>query len=95
MELLQGEPTSLTRVNYYVMTVAYQAIWEERDDAVTKVMFLLLSSKNNNAKKDLCLAYSQGNKTAYPLTAKAMARYMWTQYPNKNPGHQRNGKNGD
>ena len=24
-----------------------------------------------------------------------MARYMSTQYPNKNPGHQRGGKKGD
>ena len=53
-----------------------------------------MNSKNDNAKKDLRLAYSQGNKTAYPLTIKAMARYMSTQYPNKNSAHQREGKKG-
>ena len=92
MELLKAEPIPLTLANYCAMTVADQAMWEERGDAVTKAMLLLLNSKNDKAKKDLCLAYSQRNKTAYPLTANAMVRYMSTQYPNKNPGHQRNGK---
>ena len=49
-------------------------------------MLLLLNSKNDNIKNDHCLVYSQGNKLAYPLTAKAMARYTLTQYPNRNPG---------
>ena len=57
-------------------------------------MLLLLNSKNNNPKKGLCLSYSQRNKSAYPTTAKAMARYLSTQYPNKTIGHQHN-KKGD
>ena len=58
-------------------------------------MLLLLNSKNNNANNGLCLAYSQGNKAARLLTAKAMTRYMLIQYPNKNQGHQRNSKKKD
>ena len=54
-----------------------------------------MNSKNDNAKKDLRLVYSQGNKTAYPPTIEAMARYMSTQYPNKISGRQRKGKKGD
>ena len=53
-----------------------------------------MNSKKDNAKKDLCLAYSQGNKTAYSLSIEAMARYMSTQYPSKNPSHHCKGKRG-
>ena len=42
-----------------------------------------MNSKNDNAKKDLHLSYSQGNKLVYPVTAEAMARYLSTQYTNK------------
>ena len=54
-----------------------------------------MNSNNNNAQKDLRLAYTQGSKTAYPFSGKAMARYIPTQYPSKNPGHQRKGKKRD
>ena len=54
-----------------------------------------MNSKNNNVKKDLHLAYSQENMTVYPTTIKGMARYLSTQYPNKNSANQRNGKKGD
>ena len=54
-----------------------------------------MNLKNDNAKQDLCLAYSQGNITAYPPTIKTMARYLSTQYPNKNSAHHRKGKKGD
>ena len=43
-------------------------------------MLLLLNLKNDNAKKDLRLAYSQGNKTAYPLNPESMARYLLSMY---------------
>ena len=76
------------------MTVTDKTMWEERGDASTKAMLLLLNSQNNKTKKDLRLSYSQGNKSAGLLTAKAMATYMSTQYPNMNPGYQRNGKRG-
>ena len=54
-----------------------------------------MNSKNKTAKKDLCLAYSQGNNIAYPLNIKAMARYLATQYSNNKPANQRGGKKGD
>ena len=54
-----------------------------------------MTSKNNNAKKDLRLAYSQGNMTAYPSTIELLARYLSIQYPNKNSSNQRNCKKGD
>ena len=83
MELLKAEPTPLPCANYYAMPVSDQAMWEERGDAVTQVMLFLLSSKNNNAKKGLCLAYSQGNKSAYPLTAKVMASICQHNIPTR------------
>ena len=52
-------------------------------------MLFLMNLKNDNGKKDLCLAYSQGNITAYLPTIEAIARYLATQYPNKNSAHQR------
>ena len=60
-----------------------------------------MNFKNNNAKKDLRLSYSQGNKSAYPVTAEAMTRDQSTQYNNKiinNPRDKRgdrNSKKGD
>ena len=54
-----------------------------------------MNSKNKIAKKDLRLAYSQGNNTAYPPNIKSMARYLSTQYPNNKPANQREGKKGD
>ena len=94
MELLKAETPPLDWATYCAMNVLDQVIWEERGNASTKAMLLLLNSKNNNAKKDLHLSYSQENISAYPTTAKAMARYLLTQYPNKTIGRQRN-KKGD
>ena len=54
-----------------------------------------MNLKNKNAKKDLCLAYSQGNMSVYPPTIKGMARYLSTQYPNNKPANQCNSKKGD
>ena len=54
-----------------------------------------MNSKNKLAKKNLRLAYSQGNNTAYPSNIKSMARYLSTQYPNNKPAHQRWGKKQD
>ena len=59
-------------------------------------MLFLLNSKNDNAKKDLHLAYSQGNKTAYPLNLESMARYLLSMYSIKsanNPCGKRGDKN--
>ena len=54
-----------------------------------------MNSKNEYDKKDLCLAYSQGNMTAYPPNIESMARYLSTQYSNKKPANQQDGKKGD
>ena len=48
-----------------------------------------MNSKNETAKKDLWLAYSQGNHTAYPPNIELAARYLTTQYPNIKSGNQR------
>ena len=58
-------------------------------------MLYLMNSKNKLAKKDLCLAYSQGNNTTYPPNIESMARYLSTHYPSNKPAHQRRGKKGD
>ena len=58
-------------------------------------MLFLINLENKTAKKDLCLAYSQGKSTAYPTNIKAMTRYLSTRYPNNKPINQRGGKKGD
>ena len=58
-------------------------------------MTYLMNSKNKNAKKDLRLAYSQGNNTAYPPDIEVAARYLSTQYPNNKPTNQRGGNKGN
>ena len=55
-------------------------------------MIYLIKSKNEIAKKDLRLAYSQGNYTVYPADIKAAAWYVSTQYPNNKPGTQQKNK---
>ena len=57
-------------------------------------MIYLMNLKNKHAKKDLRLAYSQENLTAYPFTINEKARYLLTQYPNNKSTNQRNGKKG-
>ena len=64
-------------------------------------MLFLMNLKNNNAKKNLRMVCSQRNITAYPPIPEAIARYLSTQYSNKNSAHQceskkrdRNGKKG-
>ena len=67
----------------------------EREDALNKAMLYLMNSKNKHAKKDLRLAYSQGNLTAYLPTVKGIARYLSTQYLNNKPVNQCDGKKGN
>ena len=92
--LLAAEATPLDWDDYCVMATADQELWEAKGDASTKAMLLLMNSKNDAAKKDLRLSYSQGNKKAHPRTAKSMARYLLTQYNNKVPNNPRD-KKGD
>ena len=52
-------------------------------------MIYMMNLNNKNTKKDLRLAYSQENYTAYLLNISATARYISTQYPNNKPASQR------
>ena len=83
MQLLKVEVPPVYWAGYCALSVPEQLIWEERGDALTKSILFLMNLKNNNTKKDLRLAYSQGNKSAYPFSAKEMARFVSTQYPIK------------
>ena len=58
-------------------------------------MLCLMNSKNKNTKKDLRLAYSQGNNTAYPIDIKSAARNLSTQYPNNKLTNQCEGHKGN
>ena len=55
-------------------------------------MIYIMNSKNEIAKKDLQLAYSQGNHTAYPTNIELVPWYLATQYPNIKPSNQRKNK---
>ena len=62
LELLKAEAPPLDWDDYCVMATVDQELWEAKGDASTKAMLLLMNSKNDAAKKDLHLSYSQGNK---------------------------------
>ena len=94
MALLAAEKVPLDWAGYCVLTLDKQLVWEEKGDKLTIEMFYLMNSNNEKGKKNLCLAYSQGNMTAYPPNIKAMAQYLLTQYLNNKPANQRNGKKG-
>ena len=94
MTLLAATAPPIDWAGYCGLTPDKQLIWEERSDELNKFMLYLINSNNKHAKKDLCLAYSQRNLTAYPFTIKEMARYLSTQYPNNKPTNQRDGKKG-
>ena len=96
MELLSNAlPSSLDSAGYCALPEADQRVMELRADILNQSMPYLMNSKNKNAKKELRLAYSQGNNTAYLPDVKSMARYLSTQYPNNKPTNQRGGKKGD
>ena len=57
-ELFAAEVPVLNWVSYCAITVANQEIWEAKEDAFTKVMLLLMNSRNDAAKKDQRLSYS-------------------------------------
>ena len=76
------------------MTPANQLLWEEKVDAQNKSNLFLINSKSDNTKKDLRIAYSQGNKLAYPVNAESMARYPLSMYNIKNVNNPLNKKGG-
>ena len=61
----QAEPT-LDWDDYCALLAAGRLEWETRANALTQGMIFIMNSKNEMAKKDLQLAYSQGNHTVYP-----------------------------
>ena len=83
--LLAAAPPVIDWAEYCALTPDKQLVWEERGNELNKAMLYLMNSKNENIKKDLRLAYSQENMTAYPPTIEGMARYLSSQYPNKLP----------
>ena len=89
MYLLNKAETTLNWDDYCALSKEDRLVWEQRADALNQSMIYLMNSKNENAKKNLRLAYSQGNYTAYPLNIKAAARYLSTQYPNNKPANLR------
>ena len=96
LELLSNaHPAALDWAGYCALPKADQLVWELRADALNQSMLYLMNLKNENAKTDLFLAYSQGNNSAYPSDIKSMARYLSTQYPNNKPVNQLGGKKGD
>ena len=91
-ELLKAETPALDWDDYCGLMAGVRLVWEEKAEALNKAMLLLLNSKNDNAKKDLSLAYKQGNKTAYPLNLESMVRYLSSMYSIKsanNPRHKK------
>ena len=73
MILLAAETISLDQVENCALTSDKLLVWEDRGDELNKAMLYLINSKNKQAKKDLCLAYSQRNMIAYPTNIEAMA----------------------
>ena len=90
--LSKAQPTALDWATYCALPADKQLVWEQKANELNQSMFFLMNPKNKTAKMDLCLAYSQGNNTAYPTNIEAMAIYLSTQYPNNKSTNQRRGK---
>ena len=71
--LLSKAETPLDLDTYCVLLVEGRLKQEQRIDALNQSMIYLMNSKNKIAKKNLHLAYSQGNYTAYPANIEAVA----------------------
>ena len=93
--LSKAQPAALDWAIYCALPADQQLVWKQRANELKQAMLFLMNLKNRTAKKDLRLAYSQGNNTPYPLNIKAMARYLITQYSNNNSTNQRGGKKAD
>ena len=73
MDILSKAEIPLYWDGYCVLPEEDRLVWEQRADALNQVMIYVMNSKNETAKKDLRLVYSQGNYTAYPPSIKAAA----------------------
>ena len=58
--LSRAQPAALDWAGYCMLPPDEQLVWEQRADALNQSMFYLMNSKNEIAKKDLRLVYSQG-----------------------------------
>ena len=88
MHLLSNTETLLDWDAYCALPAEGRLAWELRANALNQSVIYLMNSKNEIAKKDLRLVYSQGNYTVYPTDIEAAARYLPTQYPNNKLGKQ-------
>ena len=88
VHLLSNAEPALDWDDYCALPAAGRLDWETRADALNLAIIYIMNSKNEIARKDLRLAYSQGNYTTYPTNIEATARYLSTQYPNNKPGNQ-------
>ena len=93
--LSKAQPTAIDWAAYCALPVNKQLVWEQKANELNEAMLFLMNSKNETAKKDLSLAYFQGNSTTYPINIEAMARYLSTQYSNNKLVNQRGGKKGN
>ena len=91
MELLSNALVPLDWAEYCTLPEEDPFVWEVRADVLNQTMLYLMNLKNKTATKDLRLAYSQGNNTAYLIDIKSAARYLSTQYPNNKPTNRPGG----
>ena len=89
MHLLSNAEPALDWDGYCTLPADGRLEWERRADALTQGMIYIMNSKNEIAKKDLRLAYSQENHTVYPTDIETAAWYLTTQYPNIKSGNQK------
>ena len=82
--LSKAEPP-LTLDQYCAMPEEDRLVWEHRADALNQAMIYMMNSKNETAKKDLRLAYSQGNHTAYLADIEVAARSYQHNIPTTSP----------
>ena len=79
MELLSNAHSApFDWAGYCTLPEANQLVRAVRDNTLNQLMLYLMNSKNKDTKKDLCLAYPQGNNTAYLSDIESMARYLST-----------------
>ena len=88
MHLLNNAEPALVQDGHCALPAETRLVWETRSDALTQGMIFIMNSKNEITKKDLLLAYSEGNHTVYPTNIEMAAWYLTTQYPSIKSGNQ-------
>ena len=90
--LSNAEPNALDWDGYCALPAEARLVWETRANALNHAMIFIIYLKNEIAKKDLRLAYSQGNHTTYQTNIESTVWYLATQYPNIKSGNQQQQK---